>query len=174
MAGRRQKPAELLLDRRRGRGSVVQLSADGGGAAPPPPPGLLAATIARWDAFWASPVASVVDRGSDLPRLERWILDVDELTKVAAALRRRRLVRGSTGQPVLSPLAGYKRQLEASIRSTEEHFGMTPLSRMRLGYALGEAHRVLRDINDDLDAASDERADEEPGGDGVIDLEAIG
>lgn len=49
------------------------------------------------------------------------------------------LVTGSTGQLVSNPLVNQITLLTREIVHYEEHFGMTPLARMRLGIAIGEA-----------------------------------
>lgn len=100
---------------------------------PEPPAGLLKASRERWAAFWASPAAERVDMQSDLPRLIRWVEQADEYDRVSKVCKKTRLVRGSTGQPVLNPLFNYLAQLEAQIARTESDFGMTPLARYRMG-----------------------------------------
>src|SRR4051812_13963496 len=96
-------------------------------AVPEPPKGLLADSIARWDAYWRSQVAQIArdSAGVDLPGLTRWIMNVDEWTRAMRALRRKRIVVGSMGQPTLNPLAGYMAQREAAIREAEQAYGMT-------------------------------------------------
>src|SRR4051812_21723633 len=85
-------------------------------AIPEPPKGLLVASIERWEAYWQSQVAQIArdSGGIDLPGLHRWILNVDEWTRAMRALRRKRVVLGSMGQPTLNPLAGYLAQREAA------------------------------------------------------------
>lgn len=109
------------------------------GAIPPPPPGLLVRSERRWEAFWRSPVAQVIDPAADLPRLVRWIKASDEWERVTKTINETgRLVRGSMGQPVLNPLFGYLAQLDAQLTRAESEFGMTPMARLRLGLSLGE------------------------------------
>lgn len=100
--------------------------------APNPPTGLLKASRDRWKAFWASAAADKVDLQSDMARLVRWIEQTDEYDRVSKVCRKTRLVKGSTGQPVLNPLFAYLNQLEQQISRTEADFGMTPMSRRRL------------------------------------------
>lgn len=99
---------------------------------PDPPAGLLKAARDRWEAWWTSPAAGDVDLSSDLPRLIRWIEQTDEYDRVAAVVRKTRLVKGSQGQPVANPLIGYLGQLEGQITRAETDFGMSPLARHRL------------------------------------------
>lgn len=133
----------------------------------PPPPLPLGARSKRtrriWDAFWASPLATVVSRDTDLPRLERWIRAVDELEKVQRTLRQARLVRGSTGQPVLNPLASYASDLERTIDKAEEAFGMTPKHRLGLGLDVANLARTAADLNAMIDGDDDDSdGDEAP------------
>jgi P27 family predicted phage terminase small subunit len=106
---------------------------------PRAPTGLLDASRRRWKAFWNSAVAKAVDLDADLYRVERWIGCVDEYERVNAAFKKTRLVKGSTGQPALNPLATYLQQLLGEINKAEAELGLTPLARMRLGIAYGEA-----------------------------------
>jgi P27 family predicted phage terminase small subunit len=114
---------------------------------PDPPSGLLAVSKSLGEAFWRSEVAGAVDLHSDLGRLGRWIRDVDEYERSLSEFRRGRLVEGSMGQPRLNPLAARLKDLEASIRETEREFGMTPLSRLRLGIAVGQAALTAAEVN---------------------------
>lgn len=99
---------------------------------PDPPVGLLKAARDRWADFWASPAADRVDLQSDLPRLLRWVEQTDEYDRVAKVCKKTRLVKGSTGQPVLNPLFSYLATLETQIARTEAEFGMTPAARHRM------------------------------------------
>lgn len=58
---------------------------------------------------------------------------MDEREKLHAATVRAPLVRGSHEQLMLNPLFRRLRDLNRQIARAEEHFGMTPLARMRLG-----------------------------------------
>lgn len=129
---------------------------------PPPPPGIRKGTRARklWDAVWESELARVIDRRTDLPRLERWIWATAELERVRRTLQRTRLVRGSTGQPVLNPLASYAADLERTIEKAEDAFGMTPKARLGLGLDVAQLAKTAADLNRMLE--SDDDGDEEP------------
>jgi P27 family predicted phage terminase small subunit len=99
---------------------------------PRPPAGLLKTSRDRWAEFWASHAAQAVDTESDLPVLVRWIQAADEYDRAAKVVRTARLVKGSTGQPVLNPLVTYLVHLEGVMARAEAQFGMTPASRLLL------------------------------------------
>ena len=120
-------------------------------SAPRPPKGLLAASKRLWTMFWNSPVAQAVDLAADRYRLERWINCVDEYERINAAFRNTRIVKGSTGQPVLNPLSQYLQQLLGEINKAEAELGLTPLARMRLGIAYGEAKLTAIELSRALD-----------------------
>lgn len=128
--------------------------------APQPQKGWLAVTKDRWEAFWRSSLAQIVERDSDLPALARLFSLYDELERAERAFRRKRFVSGSKGQPRLNPLAGHIAQLEPMIRALEDRFGLTPLSRLKLGIEFGNAHRSLDDLNRSFNA--DDRAEADP------------
>jgi P27 family predicted phage terminase small subunit len=99
---------------------------------PKPPAGLLKPARDRWAQFWGSQAAALVDLDSDLPRLVRWVHATDEYDRVAAVVRKSRLVKGSMGQPVMNPLLSYLAHLDGVITRAESEFGMTPAARSRL------------------------------------------
>lgn len=121
------------------------------------PKGLTTASKKRWRTFWLSPLASVVEISTDLHRVERWIQAVDEYEKVGKVFRSSRLVKGSTGQPVLNPLASYLASLEATISRAEQELGMTPLARLKLGIAVGQAKLTAEALNKSLSEAGQDR-----------------
>jgi len=156
MTARLQKPRSRIQNRQAGRKAGLVLAFKRPDEPPPEMPAPLngkwrVETAALWQAFWTSPIAQVVDRESDMPRLLRWIVYWDEWFRAVRALRRRRMVEGSMGQPVVNPLSAYIAAVEGRIERIEEKFGLTPLDRMRLGISFGEAHRSLADMNADLD-----------------------
>ena len=156
MTARLQKPRSRIQNRQAGRKAGLVLAFKRPEEPPPEMPAPLNGkwrleTAALWQAFWTAPIAQVVDRESDMPRLLRWIVYWDEWFRAVRALRRRRMVEGSMGQPVVNPLSAYIAAVEARIERIEEKFGLTPLDRMRLGISFGEAHRSLADMNADLD-----------------------
>lgn len=113
---------------------------------PPMPAGLLAPVRASWNAFWTSEQASLV-MPADHPALLRLFALLDERERCFRAARKQRLVQGSTGQPQLNPLLKFVASLDAEIRQLEDRFGLSPLARLRLGVAFGEAHKSLADLN---------------------------
>ena len=149
-AGRIPKPVGISQGHRRKAAVTLR---DFGDRLPVPraPPGLLASSRKRWRAYWQSNLAQAVDRQVDLPRIERWIETSDEYEKVNAIFKQTRLVKGSTGQPALNPLATYLATLLAELRAAETDLGMTPLARQRLGIAYGQARLTARELNRLLD-----------------------
>ena len=121
---------------------------------PEPPPRLLASSRSRWEAFWQSPMARHVDRQADMGRLIRWIRAWDEWTRAVNAYRRQRIVEGSKGQPVLSPLAARIDALEQTLARAETEFGMTPMSRLRLGLTAAQGAVTAAQLNRMLDRGS--------------------
>jgi P27 family predicted phage terminase small subunit len=118
---------------------------------PDPPSGLLKKTGETWRAYWESQVSAAVDRKADGHRIERWIRAVDEYERCSRTFRRHRIVSGSTGQPTLNPLAAYLAKLETSITKAEAELGLTPMARLKLGIAYGEAQMTARELNRQLD-----------------------
>jgi hypothetical protein len=137
--GHRIRPALAVVSRH-------QAAPQPAPAVPDPPPGLLKATRVRWAAFWTSPQAAAA-LPSDLGGLERWIISLDEWTRAMRAFRKERIVEGSTKQPALNPLAAYIASREAAIRDAEEKYGMTPMARLRLGIAVGQAKLTAAELN---------------------------
>ncbi|MGE5527035.1 MAG: P27 family phage terminase small subunit [Methanosarcina sp.] len=132
MAGKRQKPPDELVYRRGGRVKPLVPVAPAQ-LAPRLPDGLGDHAVAVWAAFWASGVSGAVDLDADDEALRHWILSVDEREKLRAATVRAPLVKGSHEQLMLNPLFRRLRDLNREIERAEEHFGMTPLARLRLG-----------------------------------------
>lgn len=122
---------------------------------PPYPKGLLKGTKSRWDLFWRSDVSSLVT-DADMPALWRLFELIDERERCMTSARKGRLVKGSTGQPVLNPLYKHVQSLESQINTLEERFGLTPMSRLKLGVKFGEAQRTLADLNADAEAIDDD------------------
>lgn len=151
-----------------GHRSYPLLNVMPGGQPPGPPPPMPTGIRRRrskriWENFWGSELRRVVNETTDLPRLERWITAVDELDRVQATLRKARLVRGSTGQPVLNPLASYANDLERTIEKAEEAFGMTPKHRLGLGLDVANLARTAADLNAMIEGDDDDPdADREP------------
>lgn len=114
-------------------------------------------TAEKWTAYWRSPVAQIAQDsgGLDLSGLYRWIINVDEWHRVIRALRSKRIVPGSMGQPTLNPLAGYKSSLETAIKDAEQQYGMTPMARLKLGIAVGQARLTAQELNRALEDNGD-------------------
>ena len=93
-----------------------------------------------------------------LHRVERWIQAVNEYEIVSKEFRSSRLARGSAGQPVLSPLAGYLATLEATLSRAEAELGMTPMARLKLGIAYGQAKLTADALNHSLDETAEQPA----------------
>ena len=86
----------------------------------------------------------MVDPVADLHLVERWIRAVDEYERMIPLLRKTRLVKGSMGQLVMSPLEGYINRLEATIFRCETELGLGPMARVRLGIAYQQARQQTR------------------------------
>lgn len=159
MAGPPPKPD----DRRQGRGertstkrAGVGLVALPGGKPEPPssPVGLLKATREDWTEFWRSPLGSLVV-SADFPAVRRLFTLYDERSRAYSGYRRERLVLGGNKQQALNPLLAAMGMLDKEIRALEDRFGLTPMARLRLGVALGEAAKSLDELNRSLDADDD-------------------
>jgi len=148
MPNKRQKPPELLQGKgSRFRGTTsVTLVRDTERPIPIPPAGLRKSAKDAWLAFWRSPMATLVQDESDMDALRDWAFCISERDRIQPLVRKTPLVPGSMGQMVLNPLAALVKDYTRRIDRYREQFGMTPLSRMRLGIAVGEAHDVLSDL----------------------------
>lgn len=87
------------------------------------------------------------------------------------AFRRKRLVEGSTGQPVLNPLATWVASREAAMHKAEAQLGIGTKARVDLGISVGQAKLTAAQLNrmaeedesahgDDHDSAEAELLDE--------------
>jgi P27 family predicted phage terminase small subunit len=123
---------------------------------PDPPVELSPPAADAWGRFWRSTVARSVDIDTDLPGLYRWIVAYDEWLRAAIAIRRRRVVRGSTGQPVISPVAAYMAQREAELERANAAFGLSPRTRAALGLMYGEAQLTAAKLNEMTRADDDD------------------
>lgn len=143
-------------------------------AVPKPPTGLQAKARRVWRAYWKSQVSNAADRDADWHRIERWIQLVDEHYRVYEVFRKARLAKGSTGQPVLNPLAAYLQQLEMNISRAETELGLTPMARLRLGVTYGQAMLTAEALNKALDERpSSVEVSEVPAADWTAEWEAI-
>ncbi len=149
-AGRPRKPLGMTQGHRQ-RSGLVLTASERLPRVPKPPDGLLASSRKYWRSYWESDVAKAADRKVDLPRVVRWIRVLDEYDRIDAIFKQTRLVKGSTGQPALNPLAGWLVSLMAELRAAETELGMTPLARQRLGIAYGQARLTAQELNRLLD-----------------------
>lgn len=92
---------------------------------------------AEWVELWQSPIVSQF-RDTDVPALRRLFDYRSALERAQAAFDAEPTSVGSTGQPVLSPWAAEIHRIEAQIQKLEDRFGLTPLSRLRLGVIVEE------------------------------------
>lgn len=145
MAGKRQKPPSELVYRRGGRAKAL-VPVTAANPAPRLPDELGDHAAAVWAAFWASKVSGAVDLDADGEALRHWIRCVDEREKLRGATARAPLVKGSHEQLMLNPLFRRIRELNREIARAEEHFGMTPLARMRLGVTYLQEQAAKEDL----------------------------
>jgi P27 family predicted phage terminase small subunit len=149
---RRQRRNERTSTKRAGAGLVAL---PGGQPVPPAAPsGLLKATREDWVEFWQSPLGSLVV-SADFPAVRRLFTLYDERSRAYQGYRRERLVLGGNKQQALNPLLAAMGMLDKEIRALEDRFGLTPMARLRLGVALGEAAKSLDELNRSLDADDD-------------------
>lgn len=146
MAGKRQKPPGELVYRRGGRAQpLVQVAP--ATVTPTPPEDVGEHALAVWSAFWASRVSGAIDLLADGEALRHWIRCVDERERLRVATSRAPLVKGSHDQLMLNPLFRRIRELNREIARAEEHFGMTPLARMRLGVTYLQEQAAKEDLD---------------------------
>ena len=109
-----------------------------------------------WERYWQSAVARAVDLNSDLFHLVQWARDVDEILAATQDFQRvGRLTRGSKDQIRLNPLHKYIQDVLSRIAWAEERYGMTPLSRGRLGLASGVPLDALNALRQALDGGTE-------------------
>lgn len=161
MAAKRQKPAEMLQgkgSRFRGTSSLA-IKRDEARPTPIPPAKLRKSAQDAWLAFWRSPMASLVQDESDMDALRDWALCLSERDRLTPLAQKEPLIPGSQGQLVKNPLYSVIADYTRRISQYREQFGMTPLSRMRLGIAVGEAHDILSDLTASLGSDEPEMVD---------------
>lgn len=147
MSGPAPKPATNRQGHRKRPSLALVLPEKREIVTPDPPKGITKPARQCWESFWQSDVAAAIDIQADSHRLLRWITAVDEWHRVGKAFRKERVVSGSMGQPVINPLATYLTSLEATIKAAEAEFGMTPMARLKLGIAVGQAAKTAADLN---------------------------
>jgi P27 family predicted phage terminase small subunit len=107
---------------------------------------LLKETRGAWTAYWASEVAKLATE-VDLPAVRRLFRYYDQHARAMDIAVKMPAVKGSTGQVKVSPFAGQALKLEEKILRLENELGLTPMARMRLGIATGEAAASLAEMN---------------------------
>jgi P27 family predicted phage terminase small subunit len=135
MANKRQKPRELLRNQRPDRMTAVTLLPQPDRKTPRTPAGLHPVAQHAWREFWASDVSYAVDLHADLGALKRWAHCISERARFSELVAHSPLVKGSRDQLRRNPLVDHIAVLNSEIARCEDHFGMTPLARMRLGIA---------------------------------------
>ena len=86
----------------------------------------------------------------------------DEEARLTRAVRRRRWVPGSTGQPTLSPLHGERRAVRAEIRQLEDRFGLNPKAAAGLGISLGGLKKTMDELNREANERDDDEDTDDP------------
>ena len=109
-------------------------------------------TAERWQEFWVSPLASSVE-SSDYGALRRLFWLYDELGRLIEAVEATgRVVDGSQGQMRPNPLYAQIEKFQAEARQLEDRFGLSPMSRLKLGITFADAHASLSALNERLAA----------------------
>lgn len=117
-------------------------------------------TVERWAGFWSSPLASQVEP-SDQGAFRRLFWIYDELDRLREAIEvTGRVVEGSQGQPRPNPLYKQVEAFQAEARQLEDRFGLSPLSRLRLGITFADAQASLDGLNARLAAKVAESDDD--------------
>lgn len=172
MVNKRQKSIDQLQDRRPERTRSVGMLApvtDAARIVPRTPPNLQPQAQRRWRSYWASAIAQIVDRQSDAEALHRWIHAVSERERLQPQADAEPLVSGSMGQQVANPLYGVINSLSREIERLEDHLGMTPLARLRLGLVQTQQALGVADLRERLDRRGAVRPDD----DGAIEADVV-
>lgn len=154
-----KKPA----DRRQGRGTVevgVVPVVESGRPVPAADESWREPTVERWAGFWASPLASQIE-SSDEGAFRRLFKLYDEIDRLWEAVEvTGRIVEGSQGQPRPNPLFKQIEAFQAEARQLEDRYGLSPLSRLRLGITFADAQASLDGLNARLAAKMAEADDD--------------
>jgi P27 family predicted phage terminase small subunit len=149
MPNKYQKPVSELQYKRGDRAErrTLQLvQPDQRRPAPDMPKDLEPGAQRAWRKFWRSQSAGGIDLDSDLAAILRWIHCLSEVERLQPLADKTPLVKGSTGQLTANPLYGVIASLKREVERYEEHFGMTSLSRMRLGIATVQHAASVHDL----------------------------
>ena len=120
--------------------------------APAPESSWRDSTVERWSFFWESKLASNVEP-SDEGALRRLFRLYDELERLWDAIEETgRVVEGSQKQPRPNPLFKQIETFQAEARQLEDRFGLSPMSRLKLGVTFADAHMSLASLNERLAA----------------------
>ena len=153
-----KKPAELR--QRRGTPDVGSVVVASGRQVPAAGVEWREATVERWLAFFGSPLASQVEP-SDEGAFRRLFKLYDEIDRLWEAIEETgRVVPGSQGQPRPNPLFKQVEAFQAEARQLEDRFGLSPLSRLRLGITFADAQASLDGLNARLAAKLAESDDD--------------
>ena len=153
---KRQKAIDTLADQRPSRtSSRVTLAPIANRPVPTPPANLHQVALDSWVAFFSSPISGAIDLKADWDACVDWAYCLSQREDLRAEIAKAPTVTGSTGQMVLNPLTTRLNQIEKQINYYREHLGLTPLSRMRLGIAVGQAADALDSIDALLAAPPD-------------------
>jgi P27 family predicted phage terminase small subunit len=107
-------------------------------------------TVERWHFFWESKLARNVEP-SDEGALRRLFRLYDEIERMWDAVEETgRVVEGSQGQPRPNPLFKQIETFQAEARQLEDRFGLSPMSRLKLGVQFADAHLSLSALNERL------------------------
>ena len=107
----------------------------------------LVQTRRAWDRVWSSELAGVLDEATDLSGVIRYFELVDERERALRAYRKKRMIKGSQGQAVLSPMWQVVRSCDVELRSLEDRIGLSPKARLQLGITYAEAASSLEELN---------------------------
>lgn len=90
-----------------------------------------------WVELWSSPLVACY-KPTDMPALRRLFDLRDRLIDVQRKFDEEPTVAGSMGQLTLSPWAAEVHRVAAEVERLEDRFGLTPMSRLRLGVTYEE------------------------------------
>ena len=122
---------------------------------------LLKVTKDAWVSFWSTESLAALVLPADRSSLDRLFRMYDMRERFDRLVSRQPFTTGSTGQDVVNPAAKEVASLDGRILPLEDRFGITPMARLKLGIAFGEAARSLDGLNkefdrDDADGDEDE------------------